>query len=102
LKNKYLLFKAFLSANNIDVLFGCETFLDDSISDSMISADHKIFKKNRSSHGGGVIIGVRNNIKSLLITEFESIIIEVFSKETKILIISIYITPRLTTCPVLR
>ena len=61
LKNKYKIFNAFLISNNIDIFIGCETFLDDSISDVMISNDHKIYKKNRSSHGG-VILGLRKGI----------------------------------------
>jgi hypothetical protein len=42
-----------------DNFIGCETFLDDSISDVMISNDNKIYKKNSCSHGGGAILGQR-------------------------------------------
>jgi hypothetical protein len=56
----------------------------------MISNDHKIYKKNRSSHGRGVILGLRKGIKSLLVTGFESILVEVFSKSNKLLIVSIH------------
>jgi hypothetical protein len=57
----------------------------------MISNDHKIYKKNGFSHGGGgVILGLKKEIKSLLVTGFESILVEVFSKSNKLLIVSIY------------
>jgi hypothetical protein len=60
----------------------------------MISNDHKIYKKNRSSHwGGGVILGLRKGIKSLLVTGFQSILVHVFSKSNKLWIVSIYMTP---------
>jgi hypothetical protein len=76
-------------ANSIDIFIGCETFLNDSISDLMISNEDKIYKKNRSSHGR-VILCVRKDIKSLLVTgfeskNFESILVEIFSKSNKIL-----------------
>ncbi len=61
LKNKFRVFNAFLIANKIDIFMGCETFLDDSVSDVMISYEHKIYKGNRNSHGGGVIIGLKYN-----------------------------------------
>ncbi len=94
-----MVFNAFLNAENIDIFIGCETFLNDSISDAMISSEHKIYKKNRTSCGGGVIIGIKNNLKSLLVNgfnsdTFESMAVEILFKNVKVIFISVYIPPK--------
>ena len=65
----------------------------------MISKNHTIYRKDRNRHGGGVILGVRKDIKSFVtdITtqSFESITIKVYNKKEKFILSSIYIPPNM-------
>ena len=53
---------AFVCAHHIDILAITETFLDDSVSDGEISGQYQIFRRDRSRHGGGVLIMIRQGI----------------------------------------
>ena len=58
---------AFICAFHIDILAVTETFLDDTISDGEICPGHyQMFRRDRSRHGGGVLIMIREGIKAFL------------------------------------
>ena len=59
---------AFICTFHIDILAVTETFLDDTISDGEICPGHyQMFRRDRSRHGGGVLIMIREGIKAFLI-----------------------------------
>ena len=80
-----------LVINNIDILIISETKLDDSFptSEFLISGFSTPFRKDRNSHGGGLIIYIRENIpckrlKAKVISNtIESIVIELKLVDTK-------------------
>jgi hypothetical protein len=92
------LFNAYLNTYKIDIFAGRETFLDSSVTDKMISLNHKIFRSDRKSRSGGVAVGILNNIKYIRLSNFtsqtfESIFVEVFVNSFKLIIGSVYIPP---------
>lgn len=49
--------------NNIHVISFCETFLNDTFSDQELYIDgYKLFRKDRTTHGGGLITYVKDSI----------------------------------------
>ena len=58
---------AYICCHQIDILAVTETFLDSSISDAEICPrNYVVFCSDRSRHGGGVLIFVRDDLKCLL------------------------------------
>ena len=59
---------AFICAFHIDILAVTETYLDGTISDGEICPEHYqiLFCHDRSHHGGGVLIIIREGIKTFL------------------------------------
>ena len=63
--NKQTQLEAFLFSNDIDILVGTESHLDDTISNSEILPNNFCtYRKDRNSNGGGVFISVKNTIPS--------------------------------------
>ncbi len=61
--NKLVDFQSFVYTTDPDVIGVTETWLNDSFSDKeILPYDYQIFRKDRSSRGGGVLIAVRNSI----------------------------------------
>ena len=62
LGNKVVDLHHFLDSTNLHVLILTESWLDSSIPDSLFVADHRyhIFRKDRSSRGGGVFVLIKN------------------------------------------
>ena len=57
---------AYICCHQIDILAVTETFLDSSISDAEICpSNYVVFRRDRSRHGGGVLIIVRDDLKCL-------------------------------------
>ncbi len=52
LKNKLKLFSAYLDTYETDIFMGCETFLNDSLTNFMIRSNHFIFRNDRESRHG--------------------------------------------------
>lgn len=56
-------FLTLIDLHKPDIVLGCESKLDSTIpSYSVLPSTYDIFRKDRSLHGGGVFIGVRNDI----------------------------------------
>ena len=67
--NKSAELEAFLLTNDIDILLGSESHLENSILNSEIFPDsYKIYRKDRDRHGGGVFIMTKNNLCTSEIT----------------------------------
>ncbi len=74
---------------------GTETHLNQTITDRMISENYDLYRTDRNCFGGGTIIGIRNVLRSRLITgfvthNFETVFYEV---NMKYLFCCIYIRP---------
>ena len=55
--------KLLISRQKFDILCLCETFLNNSFSDTELSIEHyDIFRLDRECHGGGLLIYVRDNL----------------------------------------
>jgi hypothetical protein len=65
IKNKLKIFKTYLTTEKIDIFLGCETFLDNTITDFMISSEFSIYRTDKSIHSGGTKIGIKNNLKNI-------------------------------------
>ena len=58
---------AFICAFRVDILAVTETFLDGTISDGEICPGHyRIYRRDRSRHGGGVLVIIREDIRAFL------------------------------------
>ena len=63
--NKQAEFLALLDLHQPDVVLGCESKIDSSISTYSVFPDrYEVFRKDRSCHGGGVFISINNSIIS--------------------------------------
>lgn len=59
-KNKADELASLLSSLNTDIVLGCESWLDESISNSEVSPlEYEAYRKDRNSRGGGVFILVK-------------------------------------------
>ena len=53
--------------NNLDILCFCETFLNDTFSDAEIQLENnQLFRKDRQTNGGGLVIYVKENLRCSL------------------------------------
>ena len=56
-------FQALIDQHKPDIVVGCESKLDSTMPTYFVfPSTYEIFRKDRSSHGGGVFIGIRNDI----------------------------------------
>lgn len=61
-KNKTDELASLLSSLNTDIVLGCESWLDESITNSEVFPfEYEAYRKDRNSHGGGVFILVKKN-----------------------------------------
>lgn len=95
--NKLDEFRYIFEKSNIDIICISETWFNDAIGDGLILVNgYKIYRSDRSSHGGGVAIYIRDHIsakvicKSDSLSKIEYIFIEIGGNEQKILIGCIY------------
>ena len=97
IKNKILEFNAYLKFEKIDIFMICETHLDNCITDQMITKFYTLYRKDRNTYGGGVMIGVKKNLNTYPLTEiqtntFESISCLLIVNNNKYLLFCCYIT----------
>ena len=59
INNKIDLLKSYCEAHQYSAIIACETSLTDKLADNMIIPDHQIFRNDRDSRGGGVMITVK-------------------------------------------
>ncbi|KAL8603231.1 hypothetical protein ACOMHN_046237 [Nucella lapillus] len=56
-----------------DIIIGTETHLDASVKNSEILPDsYTVYRRDRNSDGGGVLLAVKEDIQSTLVTEFDT------------------------------
>jgi hypothetical protein len=101
LNNKNFQFKTYLINDKINIFLGKETHLDSTTTDNMIENYYNIYRLDRNKFGGGVTIGIKNYLKSksindILTDSFESAFAELYFKNSKYIIGSIYIAPNPT------
>lgn len=76
--------KVLNSDQKFDILCFCETFLDFSHSNNEISLnDYEMYRRDRGTHGGGLVIYVKNNYHCNRRTDLESASIECIWLEIK-------------------
>lgn len=64
-KNKADELASLLSSLNTDIVLGCESWLDESITNSEVFPfEYEAYRKDRNSHGGGVFILVKKTMPS--------------------------------------
>ena len=68
-----------LRLTKCDIMCLCETFIDCNVADDEISIqDYSVVLRNRTRHGGGVLIYVKNGIKYTNITNLDTHVENVF------------------------
>lgn len=73
-----------LKDNSIDILCLCETFLNNSISDSQIHLEgYSIFRRDRPSNGGGLVIYVKDTIHCVRRNDYEDDSLEILCLEIR-------------------
>lgn len=64
LRNKTDELRYIFEESNVDVICISETWLDNTVSDSMVSiCGYKVFRSDRATHAGGVCIYVKTKMK---------------------------------------
>ena len=67
--NKFHLFSNHTSKNKTDIIFGTETWPHPDIKDSeLLLPDFNIYRRDRNSKGGGVMIGIAKSLSSNLLS----------------------------------
>ena len=81
LLNKIDEMKVILQECKFDVMGVCETFIDDNIADHEITIEgYSVVKKNRTRHGGGVLLYIKDSVRYTVITELAGLQIECVGK----------------------
>ena len=76
--------KLMLSQNTFDILCICETFLNETFADFEVSLEnYKLFRRDRQTNGGGLIIYVREEIPCEQISDFANSSLESLWLEIK-------------------
>ena len=72
--NKCTELEALLHVQNVDLLIGTESYLDETVlSSEVFPSQYTVYRQDRNRHGGGVFILVRSDIPSSLIHVSKSI-----------------------------
>ena len=72
--NKHAELEALLHIQNLDLLIGTESYLNETVmSSEVFSPQYNTYRHDRNRHGGGVFILVRSDIPSSLMHVSESI-----------------------------
>lgn len=105
LRSKLNEFKIAITANNHDIIFVSESWLNNDIFDSEVVdvCEYTLFRRDRSStaslktDGGGVFIAVRSSLRPSLVPDFQSeaedIWVQVIVDNMKIFLCCVYIPP---------
>ncbi len=95
LVNKLLKFQSFIYSSLPDIIGVTETWLNDSImNNEILSYDYSIYRKDRSSRGGGVLLAIHNSIPTKLIaspSKLEVIAVELIN--IKCTVCTVYLPP---------
>ena len=97
---KFIEFEAFISSHNFAIIGVTETWLDNSIDSSHISLKNYLppVRRDRTRHGGGVCVYIRDDfpaqrITALEVNNVEVICVEYFVKNDKRLLCFVYKAP---------
>ena len=90
--------KLILSQHNVDILCLCETFLNETFSNNEVSIEnYKLFRKDRQTNGGGLVIYVRDDIPCEQLTCFgnslESLWVQIKQPNSKSFVLSCVYRP---------
>ena len=83
--------------DDLDILLVNESWLRDFMPDNSILKKYNIYRKDRSTRGGGVMIAIKDIYKSILIENdntFEDLFVEVYIRQFKLLLITLYRPPK--------
>lgn len=97
LKNKIEYLNAISNTYKYDIIIINETWLSADIPDKIILKNYKIYRNDRNSHGGGVMIGIDKAIKSCQISRnenFEDLFVEVVIDGKFYLFSTLYRSPK--------
>ena len=73
IKTKLAEFTNLINSVQLDVIFGTETWMDNSIKDSqIITPGYNVYHKDRHINGGGVFVAVKNNLSTVATPELET------------------------------
>ena len=76
--------KLLTNYQNIDIFCLCETFLNQQFSDNELQIpDYNIFRKDRQSHGGGLIVYTKSNLACIHREDLETQDTEILWLEVK-------------------
>ena len=76
IKNKLSELEVLLEANHTHIIAISETRLDSSVLDGTISGNHTIFRKDRQSRGGWVLLGISPDLQPSPITHLSLDMVE--------------------------
>ena len=107
LRNKFCDFYDILSDKSIDVLGLCETKIDPSFPDAQFHVDdYRLYRRDRNSHGGGILFYVLASIPHRLRHDLEHqgaasrgiehLVLELRLKKEKMFVILVYRPPRVS------
>ena len=97
INNKLNQFQNFVYSNKVDIFCVTETWLTDAIYDNeILPTDYSVYRNDRNSRGGGVMIVINNNICSELIpsnSDLEVLSIKIKIKPISFTVCVVYIPP---------
>ena len=104
IRNKFSEMRQLLDANLIDILGLSETKIDDSFPLNQFSiANYKLYRQDRNSRGGGIMIYVRDSIPHRIIKEYSGeidcidyITLEITTQRGKWVLTYIYCPPKVS------
>ena len=66
-------FQAAVEQHNPDIIFGCESKLDEGIPTySVFTENYEVYRKDRTANGGGVFLAIRSDIVAVDRPQFDS------------------------------
>ena len=96
LVNKLSLFQSFVYSNDFEILCVCETWLSDNIYDhEILPVNFVLYRKDRPSRGGGVLIAVANSYYSVVLpspSDLEIVTVKV-GIDHELIICCVYVPP---------
>ena len=97
LKNKIFYINNYVKSNKVSIVLGSETWFDSTVNDNFLE-NFNVFRSDRNSRGGGVLIAIVNCIKAIKLDIYkseliESIFVKLFINNESYLLGSIYIPP---------
>ena len=97
--NKLIDIQSLAFEQNLDIIILNESWLKDFVPNKFILDKYTIYRKDRDKiRGGGVIIAIKDTYKSMCLETdytYEDIFVEIFITKYKILLITLYRSPKI-------